>query len=217
MRKIVRSNTNYHKTDIKLKFLKIIYTPFKFTDIVMRKTKIKKRNIDIFFSFLIAINTFLLSIRILYSLIYISISLMFLKFNLQKEVNSYLSLTLLLILVAYFPDKTGYWFQTGIIKIVNKAMKKEMGKDYFKEINTSIKIIIFLRPKLWVYSISIFITVLNSLESISNKVVYSSPLWLQIKPIIFESVITMIVVDRFINLFKSEYKTLKDEAKRLTE
>lgn len=170
-------------------------------------------------SILLTILTCLISIRFVYSTIHFIIFIISLKYNLDKDVNSYISLTLVLIGISYFPDKIVLFLQIVTNKFVNKfsvPLSKEIAKQSKEELILYKKLIICLRPKLWMYFISIGFTVLNSLEKISKVQILNYSLWLQIKPVVIEAVFTMLVVDRFVNIFKNERNKIKEEVKEIT-
>ncbi|AFK85501.1 MULTISPECIES: hypothetical protein [Thermoanaerobacterium] len=204
--------------NIYIDFIALVYKFFNFIYIflsrLIKKSKIRF-NIDLIYSIISTIIIFLMSIKVLYGFVYLFIRIILIKITLVKDAYAYFTLTIVLTIVAYFPDKVGLWLQDSLYKFVIKFFKK---KTHVLEesLYTSKSIILFLRPKLWVYLISIFITVINSFELISNTTIFINNLWIQIKPIISESVISFIVIDRFINLFKNEYKKIKEEAPKLT-
>lgn len=166
-------------------------------------------------SLIFTITIFLQSIKLLYSIVYIFISVIFIKITLVKDAYAYFTLTIVLTIVAYFPDKVGLWVEISMNRFFKKISKKKIEGIPNKELDVSKSIIILLRPKLWVYFVSILFTIISSFEKISNKTIFSNHLWIQIKPIAFEAVISFIVIDRFVNLFKNEYKKINEEAKKL--
>lgn len=167
-------------------------------------------------SVLITFVTCMISIRFVYQVIRFFINIVISGVNFSDDICSYLSLTLLLVCIAYYPEKIVFIIQNGVNRIGNRkpsklCLSKEVNK-YNDDLEVYKKFVIFLRPKLWMYLISIFITIFNSLEKISSTPILNYPLWLQIKPIVFESVFSMIVIDTFINLFKTECRKIKEEA-----
>ena len=172
--------------------------------------------LKIVFSFVMTILTFLISIRVIFYMFYYPFS-----FLLNDKISSYLTLTIILTAVAYSPDKLGFFIYQFLTNNINRLAKKKKVKIEASQIELDrLKgIILFLRPKLWIYLMSIFITLINSMEKISSSRIIINQFWMQIKPIAFESVITMIVIDRFINLFRVEYKKIREqgEAKQLIQ
>lgn len=203
--------------NIYLVLLSFVYKPLNYAYIICHKIAlIMKIDMHILYSITITILISFSFVKSLYIVVYLIFKSIFYKSTLAKDVYAYLSLAFILITVSYFPDKVCLWMQYVICKFINKISHKRHDKKiisvYENELNISKKIIILLRPKLWIYLSSIFFTVISSLEKISNSVIITNPFWLQIKPIAFEAVFTMIVVDSFINLFISEYKKIRDEA-----
>lgn len=158
----------------------------------------------------------IISIKFIYQSIHLVINIGTSNIGLSEEVCSYLSLTIFLVCISYYPEKVIFIIQYWINRILSRkfSSSKEIDKINY-ELVIYKKIVILFRPKLWVYLFSIVATVFNSLEKISGNQILNYPLWLQVKPIIFEAIFSMIVVDRFINLFKSEREKIKEEAKEL--
>lgn len=196
--------------DMCLLLLKMIYKPYILLNKLRKKLKIRI-DMDLIYSIILTIVTFLATIRALYNLVYIFMKTIPIKITNANEVYSYLSLTIVLTMVAYFPDKTGLVIQNILNRLLAKITRNKISDNPYISRN----IIILLRPKLWVYMVSIFITIISSLEKISNTIIFTNGLWIQIKPIITESVVSLIVIDRFINLFKNHYKGISEEAKNL--
>ncbi|BCZ46957.1 hypothetical protein psyc5s11_30240 [Clostridium gelidum] len=167
---------------------------------------------------LITLSGCIISIELIYGIIHIVIYAVSEKINLGENACNYLSLTVFLMCIAYYPEKVVLMIQSCTLKIFRITLIKmsELIDDVNKSIIIYKKAVILLRPKLWMYFISIFMTVLNSLEKISGMKILNYSLWLQIKPIVIEAVFTMIVIDRFVNLFKSEYKKIKFEVKEIS-
>lgn len=158
---------------------------------------------DIFFCFVIMYA----SINLIYIILSCIFYLISNKFNLGKNVDSYLSLTCILCLIAYVPDK--------VLFLYNKIELKFKKDEHFIKSKKLKQIMSITKSKLVLYGISIFITVINSIEKIGGKPIIDFDLWLQYKPVVFESVLTVIVIDRFIEtLMKRNVKEKLDECKK---
>ncbi|BCZ49310.1 hypothetical protein psyc5s11_53770 [Clostridium gelidum] len=163
-------------------------------------------------SLLITCMICLYSVEVFYRWFYFGIHFLGSKFNLNADACAYLSLTLLLTAISYYPEKIFLSVLVGANRVFSKIRPK---KNNTIKLAFYRKIVILMRPKLWVYLISVFITIINSIERISNIEILSNQLWLQIKPVVIEAVLTMIVIDRFINLLKNEYTQIKNEVKEI--
>ncbi len=212
IRVVLKGSIDIRKIDKKkrasLAMLKMLYLPFRFFVIIATKLKISMSYINKLLTSIITILTFYISCRALYDFIYVMLNLIF---GIPKHhLYAYISLSIILIAVSYFPDKSGLWMQHVWVKLFKLFRKKDLSKNYENSIEQSKKFIILLRPKLWVYFVSIIITIMSSIEKISGAILISDDMWIQIKPVIFESVLTLIVIDRFIKAFCAEYKIARE-------
>ncbi|MGG7212084.1 hypothetical protein ACQPUY_00550 [Clostridium nigeriense] len=151
---------------------------------------------------------FIISINLVYDAIHILSILLLSIFNSDAKISAYISLTLTLCIMAYLPQKSGLLIFKIVDGIFSKVFKRTRVNEFEKIMTFHNNVIITLSPKLWIYLISIFITVLNSLEKITNTQLVSIPIWVDIRLVVVESVLTMIVIDRFLKMLISEYKNI---------
>lgn len=135
----------------------------------------------------------------------------FMNFFCNRTVSAYIALSLCLTIISIYPQIIFTIYKTAskiIFKIINLlSCITKLNLNNLSDIdqqlkNSSSK----FKPKLFIYFISILITVFTTIEKLSDSPIISLKYWLQIKPVIFESVITMIVIDRFMNLLRQELK-----------
>ncbi|MBB6622381.1 hypothetical protein H7E67_02950 [Clostridium gasigenes] len=170
------------------------------------KMEIINRKIENILSFLISFFTLLNLINFSYTLLKCILIMIFYSFNVSKNIVEYLNLTMIITLFTYFPQKFGLWIYYNINKLLKKLSANKSNIVFEKSIEEIEKCILFLRPKLLVYFISMLFTILNSLEKISGSAIVTMEFWMQIKPIVIESVFTVIVIDRFVNQFRNPKK-----------
>lgn len=153
--------------------------------------------------FMIVFFTYLLivSFIVFYNVIYLGCF----KF-LGAGISNYLALTSILILSAYFPDKMG----SGFLMILEKVSRKNAYIYQYYKIFVK-----FLRIKVWVYLFAFVVTFINSLEISGNKTLITHNIWLQMKPFIYQSVVTFIAFDRFSKSFTDEKKNIIDDIKKI--
>jgi hypothetical protein len=131
-------------------------------------------------------------------------------FSSNTNICSYIALTFTLILLSYFPDKMSLWSYYVCNYLISKLIKKDSLRLAITLDTESRKdIILFMNPRVWIYFISIFITAIDSIEKISNSIILNNTFWIQIKPSIFNAVVTTIVVDRFIKTINFNPKCIK--------
>lgn len=169
--------------------------------------------IDNLSSYLISIGSIILGISLSYLTIKIIITLILYPFRLNNNLVEYLTLTLALTLLSYFPDKFTFWFYNILNKLFGKLRHKDITMTYEQSFEKPDKLILILQPKLWMYLISIVFTLLNSFEKISGTILIEYQPWIKIKPIIFESVFTMLIIDRFVKQVKSDKDKISNHIK----
>lgn len=155
-------------------------------------------------TYLTSIGSMILGIDLSYTLIKLIITVISYQLGPNEKLVEYLTLTLTLTLLSYFPDKLTFWFSRSISKLINKGWSNYITMSFEQELGKSEKLILILQPKLWMYFISIVFTLLNSLEVISGTSFIEIKAWIEIKPIIFESVFTMLIIDSFVAQAKSD-------------
>lgn len=163
------------------------------------------------FSFM-SILAFVCGMSLSYYAFKLVITLVLVSTNVDINIIKYLALTMTLVGAAYFPSNIGFWVFDCFNKISDKLFKLKHNQHSIAEDK---KIILFLRPRLWVYFISILITIFNSFEKVSSSTIISLQIWLQLKPIAIESVFSLIVIDRFLSQFKNEKKSILNELKNI--
>lgn len=203
---------------IKLMVLKINLKSNKFEKLIGNKIinileKIYKRNkifsmVRLVLMLMSTIDIFIVSIDFVYSTIHLLSILLLSIFKVDAKISAYISLTLTLCIMAYLPQKSGLLIFKIVNGIFSKVFKITRINEFEKIMTFHNYVITMLSPKLWIYFISIFITVLNSLEKIMNTQLISIALWVDIRQVVVESVLTMIVIDRFLKMLISEYKNI---------
>lgn len=169
-----------------------------------RNEKVLFKKVNAILSFVTCLVLFLNGITFTYNIIKIIPTILLSFINDRENIVTYLSLTATLTIVAYFPKNTGLWIYNMLDKWLNKFINNKDANIYNYFLTETDVIILFLRPKVLVYFISILFTVLNSLEKISGKDFITLHSWTSIKPTVIEAVFTVIVIDRFINQYKAE-------------
>jgi hypothetical protein len=93
------------------------------------------------------------------------------------------------------PDKVYFW-QNSIIDFFKLSYRRIIKKKNLIRSNEETKvdkIIKRIKLKHVVYVLSIMMTVLDSLEKIANQILINNSIWIQIKPVIFQTIITVLV------------------------
>lgn len=121
-----------------------------------------------------------------------------------ESVSRYLSLTLSLVSLAYVPEKVGYWY----LKIF---LRKRSSSKFFKYYPSVIK---FLRFDLWIYLLSFLLVMISSIETFANKSLITLNVWIQFKPVILQSVVTVITLDRFIKPMRQEWPSIVNDLRK---
>lgn len=178
--------------------------------LVFINRKIKKNLLSRIINFLFHIAVIILYIIAMYLFVYIFGLVIFIVYNLFNElfnllfknqlVSTYLSLVISLVVLAYFPDKIGRL----ATRLVEKLIKEKMDKHY----SVLIKLIRF---KLWFYLAAFILMLLYATEILLEKDLFIFPLWLQFKPVILQSVVTFIALDRFLKLLGDEWQSIKGD------
>ena len=145
---------------------------------------------------LILAQAFLITINWVYSLT---------RFGLLQIINSklaatYLALVVSLIVLAYIPEKLGYYF----LRLLERFMKNRV--EYASKYILIVKLIRF---KLWIYFISFGLLLVSSLELFTNRTLIERAIWSQFKPVVLQAVVTVIAFDRFLKLLYDEWSGLK--------
>lgn len=122
-------------------------------------------------------------------------------FNWSQGVAKFASLTFTLVVTAYVP-KVGYY----LLLLFNLTTGKKLSieKHYLNLVN-------FIRPRLWLFFASFLLVLINSIETIDNREIINYKVWLDFKPYIYQSVLTVIAFDRFYKLFNDERLKIKDD------
>ncbi len=162
-------------------------------------------------------NTILLLIcisRSIYSILILLVGLFVASDTQAYYACMYLVLSFTLIISAYVPELLGTWPQMLFILLLKKIRNN---KDTFLQdlIDSQQRIIRLFNPKIIVYGVSVILTIINSLEKIGKITLINNVEWIKIQPIIFESVVTLIVVDRLMNQIMKEKEKMSKEFKRL--
>ncbi|OKP81761.1 hypothetical protein A3844_25245 [Paenibacillus helianthi] len=122
-------------------------------------------------------------------------------FNWSQEVVKFASLTFTLVVTAYIP-KVGYYFLLFLNLTTGRKLSIE--NHYLNFVN-------FIRPRLWLFFASFLLVLINSIETIDNKNIINYKVWLDFKPYIYQSVLTVIAFDRFHKLFNDEKIKIKED------
>ncbi|KUO77243.1 MAG: hypothetical protein APF77_01180 [Clostridia bacterium BRH_c25] len=122
------------------------------------------------------------------------------KFFDISELTNYLSLTFTLMLFIYIPEKIGYW----ILYLIEKVRKSDLNLA-----NRYLIIVKALRLKLFIYFVSFLLVLVSSMETFSGRAIVHNSLWLLFKPVILQSVVTVITFDRFLKLAITEWNNIK--------
>lgn len=147
----------------------------------------------VFFGYL-----FLSSILIIYSIFLKLYSL----FALSENCNNYLAITTTLLFLAYIPEKVGYYLL--------KVLEKSTSANYLLSQRYQ-PVIRYLRIRLWIYFISFVLILISSIETFQGTNFIELIEWIHLKPVIVQSVLTLITLDRFINLLKTELNGIVKE------
>lgn len=116
-------------------------------------------------------------------------------------ICSYLSVVLTLVVVAYAPEKVGYY----LLRILDKTTKPSFNLSALY-----VGFIRFIRSRLWIYFFAFLCMGLYSIESFSEASL-KIPIWMEVSTIILPSVITFIALDRFLRLFLDEWVGLRND------
>ncbi len=131
-------------------------------------------------------------------------------FNINSNVITYLQTCSLLAFFLYFPNEFGLLLSKMLNKLLdslffNNSIEfnniNNFINKFFDEVKNAIS---FLKPRIYVYFLSFIFTLLASIEKISNSNLINFSQWIAIKPVIIESVLTIIVLDAFINEYKKK-------------
>jgi len=124
----------------------------------------------------------------------------------DKFSAAYLSLTITLLVIAYLPEKLGLWYMLLIDKLGKKMMP------------LADKYVIFvkaLRFRLVIYLFAFLLVLLSTLELYSNRIIIENFYWLQYKPVILQSVVSVIAFDRFIKLLSEEKTGIVNDLRKI--
>lgn len=144
------------------------------------------------FGYIIVIVLFIFSPILIF---YISIELfrisnfIFYIFIHNKYASSYLALTMILIILAYFP-----FVIKRILMIFRKKSEVEIFTFWIEK----------ARFKLCLFLLSFLLVLLSSIESFTNRELLVNSTWNTIKPVVLQSIVTLIAFDRFIKLYNEE-------------
>lgn len=123
-------------------------------------------------------------------------------FNFSDELINYFSLTFVLIISAYVPEKFGYYF----LYVLNLATGSKTSLQIHYR-----NLVKFLRLRLWVFFISFLLVFINSMEIIEGRELINNKTWIDFKPYIFQAVLSYMAFDRFIKLFSEERLKIKND------
>lgn len=182
------------------------------------KKKLKKQFIDSIIKIVVSILALVLLLFFLYMMANLFLASVFIVFIFFKyafskllsvsTLSNYLSLTCTLLLFTYIPEKIGYW----ILCLLEKVKPSDI--DFSDRYLTIVKA---LRLKILIYFVSFLLVLLSSMETFYGKTIIRYDLWVQFKPVILQSVVTVITFDRFLNLIIKEWNSIKEDISKLKD
>jgi hypothetical protein len=141
---------------------------------------------------------FLATLIVVYSLIN---KFMFFLTN-NESVSIYLSISLVLILFSYVPQKFGYFF----LWLFNKTSSKESRIPEVYSI-----VIEKFRVKILIYLLTFVIVLVTTIEGLLEETIIKDQRWIQLSPIALKAVVTFIAYDRFHKAFVDEFKKISED------
>ncbi|MET3210666.1 UNVERIFIED_CONTAM: small-conductance mechanosensitive channel [Paenibacillus sp. PvR008] len=139
-----------------------------------------------------------LSMHLLFSIIYFLCWII----GLDQVITNYLALTGTLIGFSFIPKK------------IAKPILKLFPTDFYKDKNVITNILFgfldVMNIKTIIYLISFVLVFIAGIETLSNKMIfYDVLLWINIKPIVLESVVSFIAFDRFYKAMVEDFNKNK--------
>lgn len=139
-----------------------------------------------------------------YYIIKLSMLIIFSYFNISNYIIQYTSLTITFTIFMYFPVKIGTWINKFLSNMVTKIFFRKSFIEYNDLLNKIEKYIFKLKPRAWVYLVSVIFTLLGSIEKIYGSNIINFRFWIDIKSVVMESIFTVIVIDGFVNEIKKK-------------
>lgn len=112
----------------------------------------------------------------------------------NQLISATLSLSLTLLIVAYFPNKLGE-LSAFLIRKIFRKVPAEIVNDWVNSIKS-------FNFKQWVYLLSFLLSIAAVFDETHNYFGF----WLKLKPVVFNSVVIFIAFDRFFTEFKKSLK-----------
>ncbi len=131
----------------------------------------------------------------------------------HSELADYLSLMMVLIVIAYIPDK--------IVLLISPFLEKyavETDPDYLKVADSNIftvfiySFIRFIRFKVWIYLLSFVLVFIAYIERYGNFMIFNDLYWIEMRAVVESAVISFIVLDSLIGLITKEWIKIKEDS-----
>lgn len=194
---------------------------------------IKQKGLDLSLNIL-SVNAFLFSLAIIFYFsifyIYLACVMFYSSYPITQACVRYLTLTTILLFITYMPERgvgfrlcrfidyfSNFIFEISLL-IQSYLFKKHVintkPPSFWEFYRNSLGL---LRFKLWVYFASFLMVVILSVEDFSQKVILDNILWKEYKPVLIQSVITVITFDRFINIWNEEWSQIRKDVTKVIE